>query len=157
MGGREQWASTVSYSVMPVAHEVMLACSSSTLGNFIWKPQLCLQGKDRGYQLQPVSWTQCLSQEVSEWEDVKSDILIVIPPFWPEQRNTGNWRYFCHAFTVSFVKGNTFVIICMELCSSKAKSWFKFELLGTWLLEIHSSLSTICLTSRYRENSACSI
>ena len=79
MGGREQWAITVSYNIMPVTHGMMLADSSSIPCSSTLEPQLCQRGKDRGYQLQPVAGTQHLSKEVSEWDDVKSDILIVIP------------------------------------------------------------------------------
>lgn len=74
MGRRDQWAVTVSHNVVPVSRGMTFTDSSSMPRSFT----LCQWDKDRGYQIQPVAWTQHLSKEDSEWDDVKSDILIVI-------------------------------------------------------------------------------
>lgn len=74
MGWRDQWAVTVSYNVVPVSRGMTFTDSTSMSCSFT----LCQWEKERGYQIQPVAWAQHLSKEDSEWDDVKSDILIVV-------------------------------------------------------------------------------
>lgn len=89
VGGREQW--TIAVSPMGWCWQLF---------NHLWKyytgATALPEGKDREYLTTATCMNAASEQRCRR---VRSDILID-SSFWSEQNNTGNFRHFCHAFTV---------------------------------------------------------
>lgn len=123
MGGRERWAIAASHNVMLVTHGTMLAHSSFIPDSSSLEPQLCQQGRDKGYTL-----SSCMNKAFGQSLQVRcgKKHFDYGPPFWIEPKNTGNLKYSCHAFTASLVKKNIFVIISVhqkQKSDSNSSSW----------------------------------